>query len=198
MGNGLLIIDMQNYFFRAPEKRIRYTEMTGAINQLIQNFDASPDSHVFHVVSEHKADKSTWSQNMKRKDSGCLLEGSEEARIVKEMKQSADHTIVRKTRHSAFMRTDLERRLLEKGIDRIVLCGMYTHGCIALTAVDGWSLDFEVIIAQDCIFSHRKDLSEFIVERLKNMLKIEFLSNRMIIEKGLASRGNEKHANNEN
>jgi nicotinamidase-related amidase len=198
MGNGLLIIDMQNYFFRSPDKRIQYTEMTGAINQLIQNFDASPDSHVFHVVSEHKADKSTWSQNMKRKGSGCLLKGSEEAQIVKDVKQSVNHTIVRKTRHSAFMRTDLEKRLLGKGIDRIVLCGMYTHGCVALTAVDGWSLDFEVIIAQDCIFSHRRDLSEFIVERLKNMLKIEFLSNQMIIEKKIVGRGNGHHANNEN
>jgi isochorismate hydrolase len=183
MSNGLLIIDMQNYFFRTPEKKIKYPEMTGAINQLIDYFDASPESHVFHIISEHKADKSTWSRNMKMQDSGCLLEGSEEAMIVQDVNQRSHHTVLRKTRHSAFMRTDLENRLLEKGIERIILCGMYTHGCIALSAIDGWSLDFEVIIAHECIFSHRNDLSEFIVERLTNMLNIEFLSNRKIINR---------------
>jgi nicotinamidase-related amidase len=197
MASGLLIIDMQNYFFRTPEKRVRYSEITDAVNQLIRNFEASPDLHVFHIISEHKADKSTWSRNMKRKGGACLLEGSDEARIVKDVKQSGSHIILRKTRHSAFMRTDLEKRLLEKGIDRIVLCGVYTHGCIALTAVDGWSLDFEVIVAQDCIFSHRRDLSEFIVERLNNMLKIEFLSNRMILEKLIESGLDDQHENNE-
>jgi nicotinamidase-related amidase len=183
MGNALVIIDMQNYFFRSEKKKVRYNELISSINNLIEIFENSPDSSIYHVISLHKPDKSTWSRNMKRNNSGCLIEGTEEALIVKDLKYNKNHVTIHKTRHSAFMRTDLEQHLLKNGIERIFLCGIYTHGCIALSAIDGWSLDFEVIIAEDCIFSHRLDLSEFVIERLKNMLKIDFMNYNQIINK---------------
>jgi nicotinamidase-related amidase len=183
MGNGLLIIDMQNYFFRSDKKRIKYNELISSINNLTAIFEKTPNSFIYHIISVHKPDGSTWSRNMKRQNSGCLLEGMEEAQIVPGLKKTESQVIIRKTRHSAFMRTELEKNLIENGIDRIFLCGVYAHGCIALSAIDGWSLDFEVIIAEDCIFSHRSDLTEFVIERLKNMFKIEFLSNRQIKER---------------
>jgi isochorismate hydrolase len=183
MGNALVIIDMQNYFFRSEKKKVRYNELIGSINNLIEIFEKLPNSLIYHVISQHKPDKSTWSRNMIRNNAGCLLEGSEEALIVKDLKYNKNQITIHKTRHSAFMRTTLEQSLLENGINRIFLCGVYTHGCVALTAIDGWSLDFEVIIAEDCIFSHRLELSEFVIERLKNMLKIDFMNNKQIIEK---------------
>ncbi|MBN2535035.1 MAG: cysteine hydrolase [Spirochaetales bacterium] len=176
---------MQNYFFHTKEKKVKYRQLTGSINTLIELFEKSETSKIYQIISVHKKDKSTWSLNMKRNNSACLLEDSYEAMIVEDIKETGNQIIIHKTRHSAFMRTGLEMKLREHGINRIFLCGVYTHGCIALSAIDGWSLDFEVIIAEDCIFSHRNDLSEFITERLKNMFHIEFLSNRQILESGL-------------
>jgi isochorismate hydrolase len=180
MRNGLLIIDMQNYFFNSQEKRVKYLKLTASVNSLIEVFDRSHHGEIFYIISQHKADKSTWSRNMLKNNSGCLLEESDEAMIVKDIKLSKNRTVIPKTRHSAFMRTELEQILAKKKVQRLFLCGVYTHGCIALTAIDGWGLDFEVLIAKECIFSHRRDLSDFIIERLKNMLKIPFLSNQEI------------------
>lgn len=182
MRNSLLIIDMQNYFFRTPEKRARYASLIDAINDLIGFLECTPGSFVYHIASVHKRDASTWSRNMKRHHAACLLEGSEDAAIVAELKKKVHHTLLHKTRHSAFMRTELESDLREKGVERIFLSGVYTHGCIALSAVDGWSLDFEVAIAGDCIFSHRPDLADFCLERLRSMFNISILSNREIKE----------------
>jgi len=183
MKNALLILDMQNYFFRSKEKKANYPELVSSINNLIEFFMNSDDTLICHVISVHKKDRSTWSNNMRKADTGCLLEGSEDILIVSELINARNQLVINKTRHSAFMRTELEKIFIEKGIIRIFLCGVYTHGCIALTAIDGWSLDFEIVIASDCIFSHRPELSEFMEERLKNMFQIEFLSNKQIIER---------------
>jgi isochorismate hydrolase len=181
MTTALLILDMQNYFFAAAEKRVSFSQLMASLNQLIQAFDRAEDAKIFNIVSLHKADRSTWSRNMLRHNAGCLLEGTHEAQLVADLMISSKQIVIPKTRHSAFMRTNLEQVLREVGVNRVVLSGVYTHGCVALTAVDAWSLDFEVAIAEDCIFSHRRDLAEFCIERLRNMFGIEFLSNQQLL-----------------
>ena len=183
MSTALLILDMQNYFFQTEIKRLKYPQLIASINELIMKFNGQEDGQIYHVISVHKADRSTWSQNMLRHNAGCLLEGTHEAEIVKELTFSSKQIVISKTRHSAFIRTELEHQLRENGVDQLVIAGVYTHGCIALTAIDAWSLDFKVIIASDCIFSHRPDLAEFCVERLQNMFHIEFLSNLQLEQK---------------
>ena len=123
---------------------------------------------------------------MLRHNTGCLLEGTPEAELVRDLTISHKQVMISKTRHSAFVRTNLERRLRDDGVDRIVLSGVYTHGCVALSAVDAWSLDFEVAIAADCVFSHRPDLAEFCSERLRNMFGVEFLTNRQLLQTWLS------------
>lgn len=177
MPAALLILDMQNYFFQTGIKRSKYPQLIASINELIMKFDSQEKGQVYYVISVHKADRSTWSQNMLRHNAGCLLEGTHEAEIVNDLKISRKQMIIPKTRHSAFIRTELEHLLRKNGVDQLVIAGVYTHGCIALTAIDAWSLDFKVVIASDCIFSHRPDLAEFCIERLQSMFHIEFLSN---------------------
>ena len=144
MNSALLILDMQNYFFRTAEKRAIYSNLVASLNELILAFERTKNAGIFNIISLHKADRSTWSRNMLRHDTGCLLEGTEEAEIVRDLITSPKQVVIPKTRHSAFMRTDLEQRLRIDGVDRLVLAGVYTHGCVALSAIDAWSLDFEL------------------------------------------------------
>ena len=185
MATALLILDMQNYFFQTAQKKAGYRDLVSSLNQLIRVFDHEGDAEIYNIVSIHKADRSTWSRNMLRHNKGCLLEGTYDTEVVKDLLISRKQFVIPKTRHSAFVRTDLERRLRNNGVDRVVLSGVYTHGCVALSAIDAWSLDFEVVIATDCIFSHRIDLAEFCIERLRNMFSIEFLTNRQLIQEWL-------------
>ena len=186
MTTALIILDMQNYFFNTPDKLAGYRSLIASLNDLIQGFDRAEGAEIYNVVSVHKADRSTWSRNMLRRDAGCLLEGTHEAAIVKDLLVSPKQVTVYKTRHSAFMRTNLEQMLRCRGTDRLVLSGVYAHGCVALSAIDAWSLDFEVAIAADCVFSHRHDLAEFCIERLRNMFGIEFLNNGQLMQTWLS------------
>jgi nicotinamidase-related amidase len=183
MSNALLILDMQNYFFASAEKRAGYSKLVASLNELIAFSDRTRGWRVVHAVSVHKADRSTWSQNMLRHDAGCLLEGSHEARLVDDLIVNKSQAIVVKTRHSAFVRTSLESDLRKAGVERVLIGGVFTHGCVALTAIDAWSLDFQVVLARDAVFSHRPEIAEFFVERLQNMFRIEMLSNEEIMSR---------------
>jgi nicotinamidase-related amidase len=181
MATALLILDMQNYFFQTAEKQAGYRRLVSSLNELVQAFDRAEGTEIYNIVSVHKADRSTWSRNMLRHNTGCLLEGTHDAAVVEDLIVSRKQVTIPKTRHSAFVRTDLERRLHDHGMDRIVLSGVYTHGCVAFSAIDAWSLDFEVVVAADCVFSHRRDLAEFCIERLRNMFGMEFLTNEQLM-----------------
>jgi isochorismate hydrolase len=186
MATALLILDMQNYFFNTDQKRDGYPHLVDSLNELVQAFDRAEGTGIYNVVSVHKADRSTWSRNMLRHNAGCLLEGTQEASVVKDLTVSRKQVTIPKTRHSAFVRTNLEQMLRDNEVDRLVLSGVYTHGCVALSAIDAWSLDFEVAIAADCVFSHRSDLAEFCIERLRNMFGMEFLTNEQLMRDWLS------------
>lgn len=182
MAAALLILDMQNYFFRSAQKKRGRARLIASLNELIAACERTEGCRIYNVMSVHKADRSTWSRNMLRSGSGCLLEGTPEAQVVGDLLVSRKQVSIQKTRHSAFVRTGLERRLRDEGVDRVLLSGVYTHGCVALSAIDAWSLDFEVAVAADCVFSHRRDLADFCVERLRHMFQIPFLTNQQLLD----------------
>lgn len=64
---------------------------------------------------------------------------------------------------SAFFGTALCSHLIDKQIDTVVVVGCSTSGCVRGTAVDAFSLNFKVAIAQDCVYdrsvtSHKVNL----------------------------------------
>ncbi|AGK53968.1 cysteine hydrolase family protein [Bacillus sp. 1NLA3E] len=58
-----------------------------------------------------------------------------------------------KTRYSAFVGTDLELKLRERGINEIHLVGVCTDICILHTAVDAYNKGFKMVIHQDAVAS---------------------------------------------
>ena len=58
--------------------------------------------------------------------------------------------IVTKHRYSAFVGTDLNLILRSKGIETILLTGVATNICVETTARDGFNLDYNVILVEDC------------------------------------------------
>jgi nicotinamidase-related amidase len=65
----------------------------------------------------------------------------------------------------------------------VIICGVYTHGCIGRTAIDAKELDFDVIIAKQAIYSHRRLLTRMMLSQLEKAYDIEILSNSDIRKK---------------
>ena len=181
MNPALVIIDMQNWFFRSEDRREKLSELIESINQLIE-VATTKNITIFQVLTIHKADKSTWNIVMKKHNFSALIEGSEEAKLLPEIKFDSSQEIIVKTRQSTFIRTNFEEKLKEKNIDTLILSGVFTHGCVGRTAVDAYERDFNVILAKDASFSHMKNQEKSMLEVIKEEQEQLVLSNKEIIE----------------
>ena len=114
----LIIVDMQNFFFRQEERRRNLNEVINNINKLISFFDkcALP---VFHVVSCYKMDGSDWDLKMKAAGNPELIEGTQEAAILPDIAVLKNHKTIIKTRYSSFFKTDLADQFTPKELNAL-------------------------------------------------------------------------------
>lgn len=177
---GLVIIDMQHWFFRTEERKVKLPQLIQSINQLV-DLSIEKSIPVYQVLTIHKSDRSTWNIVMKKYNYAVLLEGSKEAELLAEIKSDDSQEIIVKTRQSTFIRTNFEEKLKEKNVDTLILCGVFTHGCVGRTAIDAYERDFNVIIARDASFSHVKDQEETMFEVIEKEQEQLILTNEEII-----------------
>lgn len=181
MNPALVIIDMQNWFFRSEDRREKLSELIESINQLIE-VATTKNITIFQVLTIHKVDKSTWNIVMKKHNFSALLEGSDEAKLLPDIKFDSSQEIIVKTRQSTFIRTNFEEKLKEKNIDTLILGGVFTHGCVGRTAIDAYERDFNVILAKDASFSHMLNQEKSMLEVIEEEQEQLVLSNKEIID----------------
>ena len=179
--SALLIIDMQEFFFRLPERRVGLEDAVANINRLIRAFDKAVQP-VVHVVSTYKADGLDWDLKMKVSGVAELIEGSAEIAILPGIAVRPQHRVLTKTRYSAFFKTDLADALHQGGVERVVVTGAYTHYCVNATVFDAYCHDFVPCLVSDAVLSHLPDESEVMIARMRRngyqvMKTAEFLIN---------------------
>jgi nicotinamidase-related amidase len=60
--------------------------------------------------------------------------------------------VVQKPKASAFFASPLASYLVGLGVDTLIMAGTTTSGCVRATAVDAFSLNYRVVIAEDAVF----------------------------------------------
>jgi nicotinamidase-related amidase len=148
MTAALLVIDMQHGFFREKAAAARLEEHLPAINRLIEHFRDAGLPIVF-VRTVHKRDGTSWTLKMRRESKGVMLEGSADAADVAGLSVPDGALGIAKTRHSAFVRTNLEAVLRAQRVHHVVLCGIFLEACVGDSASDGAQHDFRVTIARE-------------------------------------------------
>jgi ureidoacrylate peracid hydrolase len=86
------------------------------------------------------------------RDKGICLEGSWGAEFCEISPAEAD-TVVTKHTYSAFIGTDLQETLLEKGIQSLFVTGVLTNVCCESTLRHGFMLGFYTFLVEDCCAS---------------------------------------------
>lgn len=163
---ALLVVDMQRWMFRIPERAAQLPALVPAINALAADFSAS-GLPIFEVRVAHKADRSTWSRLMRKYDVPCMIEGTEDVDRVEGLAIPASARTISKRANSAFFETDLESQLRALKVSRVVLTGAFLDGCVGLTAADAAQRGFDVVLVEDaiahCNKCHRDALIEWLV-----------------------------------
>ncbi len=62
-----------------------------------------------------------------------------------------DDVVVAKSRYSAFIRTELDGALRERGISTAAVSGVVTNQCVESTARDAYQHDYDVLLVSDCV-----------------------------------------------
>lgn len=95
--------------------------------------------------------------------------GISSGEYIEDIKPRPGDYLIIKKRWSAFFRTELDLLLHRLGVDTVAIIGTTTPNCIRTTAYDANSLDFEVIIIEDCTSSNTKEIQEANIIDMKNM-----------------------------
>ena len=155
--SGLLVIDMQRYFL----DRDSHAYLTGSgavirnVGALIGRFRALDLPVIFtrHALGKQEDEgiMGTWWGDTLREDDVL-------SQIVDDLRPVASEVVLRKTRYSAFIGTDLEQILRSNGVKRLFVTGVMTHLCCESTAREAFMRDFEVFFVVDGTSSGDDDL----------------------------------------
>ncbi len=183
MKTALLVIDFQRWYLERghPEKLSRVGRLVAKTNELIDFFHKQ-QLPVVQVRLIHKADGTTWNQQMRphwtgHPMEGTLAEGTWEAEPHPELHRRDTDVVLTKTRGSAFLWTNLEDVLQERGVGAVVLAGYSTNRCVGLTAIDAWERDFKVMLAGEAILGTNLAEGDWMLDYLRKSFDIEPLSN---------------------
>ena len=132
----LLVIDVQTAMFNLSRPLFNSEELINNIGNLIQNArsENAPIIYVQHSGGENS----------------IFNKGSDGWNIHPSISPTEyDYTIEKKYSDS-FMDTKLEETLKKLSVDKIVVCGLVTEGCVDTTVRRAFSLGYKVELASDC------------------------------------------------
>ncbi len=139
--SALLVIDMQNYFssFAFP---------------IVENV-----CHLIKAYHKHKQPVIFTQHGHKKpeKDAGQLFEwwldhiitGTKDHKIIDILPRTRNDYVIKKTRYSAFYKSDLEHVLIEEDITDLIITGVMTNLCCETTARDAFVKDYRVHFISD-------------------------------------------------
>lgn len=112
----------------------------------------------------------------------CMV-GTKGAEIIDLIRPENEDLVIRKRNLSGFFGTDLEVTLRGMEVDRVILAGASTNGCILHTAADAYQRYFKVVVVSDATDakSGRGD-HEWSLRHIKNILKAEILRAEEVIQ----------------
>jgi nicotinamidase-related amidase len=84
------------------------------------------------------------------------------ARIAPE----AQDMVVRKTRVGAFLTTNLDQQLRERGVETLILAGLSTSGVVLSTVREAADRDYRVLVLSDVSADPRPDVHEFLTAQI--------------------------------
>ena len=136
---------------------------------------------VIQVRTEHARDRSTWTLNMLADDQGFAFPGTEEARFLDGLDTDGAVEVV-KTRDDAFHGTELRDILQRLGVDRLLICGVSTHSCVAQTATTAFAHNLRAAVARDAVASEDPELSEALLTFLHEEMRQPLLRQTASLE----------------
>lgn len=146
----LLVHDMQNFFLQPfPAGLAPMRDLVDHVAALRERFTAHGAPVVYTAQPGGMSDR----QRGLLKDfwGGGMTTAPEHRGILSRLAPGQDDVVLTKWRPSAFCRTDLLELMHDWGRDQLVICGVYAHVGILMTAHEGFSHDIQTFLVGDAV-----------------------------------------------
>lgn len=145
-GVALLVIDVQQALFKRSTPIYQAEQLLHNINALVER---AHRSGVLVVYIQHA-------------NQSLLVKGSEDWQLHPQMQPTEADLRIHKRHGSAFQDTALEQELTARGVHRLVVTGLVTHGCVKTTCLDAKRLGYDVVLASDAHSNYSKQALKMI------------------------------------
>jgi ureidoacrylate peracid hydrolase len=158
---ALVVVDMQNGFLRPdgffarggldwrrcaatiePTARVIAAARAARLPVVFTRYTLKPDYSDAGLLAE-------WRPRLKTV--GAMVRDTRDWEICAELTPEPGEMIVDKSRYSAFHGTGLAERLRALGVTLVVVTGVTTNMCVESTVRDAFTLDFKVLVLEDCV-----------------------------------------------
>jgi nicotinamidase/pyrazinamidase len=150
--DALIIVDVQNDFCPGGALAVPYgDEVIPVINRLLEHRWLSVATMDWHPA-EHGSFESRggpWPPHCVQQTAGAELHSELDAPKVQLVITKGSHPD--QEAYSGFQGTNLAKILRDKGVRRVVVCGIATDYCVRATAHDALHEGFEVLVLEDAI-----------------------------------------------
>lgn len=154
MSTALIVVDAQN-IYTDPESEMFCQDSKATIhrvNSLIQLFQRRRKP-IFFIRHVHKRNGSDLGRMFdftgEPEEDFNFKEGSDEVKYDHNLIRPEGSVEIIKTRYSAFIGTNLEKKLKQLGVNTVVICGFMTNFCCDSTAREAHDRDFFVDFVVD-------------------------------------------------
>ncbi len=151
---AIIVVDMQNDFVEegAPLETPMGRKFAGKLNDLLETSRDAGATVIYttHAHRESGCDKGTMADLWVPIDEGAgLVDGTRGIEIYDEVAPKEDEVVIKKHRYSGFYGTDLDIILRNSGIETVVITGVTTENCCAMTAREAQFRDYNVVFLAD-------------------------------------------------
>ena len=139
MSTALIIVDIQNDYFPNGKMELSNPEKASAnAAKVLEWFRQNNKENIFHV--QHIAADPAL---------GFFLPDTDGVEIHETVQPMENESIIIKHFPNSFLQTDLESKLKQQGITKLVVIGMMTHMCIDATVRAAVDLGYETTLIED-------------------------------------------------
>ena len=138
MSRALVIVDIQNDYFPGGAYPLVGPEDAAAAARRVLDACRDRGEAVVHV--QHVWDAA---------EASFMRPGTLGVEIHESVAPYEGEPVVRKAHPNAFLDTTLEQELRERGVDRVVVCGMMTSMCVDATVRAAVDLGFRATVVHD-------------------------------------------------
>ena len=138
MSTALIVIDIQNDYFPKGKMELSNPEQAAdKAGQILEWFrrNNQPIFHIQHISTQEGA--------------SFFLPNTEGAQLNDRVLPLEDESVIIKHTPNSFFKTELESKLRENGVTKLVICGMMTHMCIDATVRSAFERGFESTLIED-------------------------------------------------